>query len=348
MPVGFPATKSGVELRLLKFMFTPEQAQIALTLDYRFKTAKQIYEGVKEWGISLVELETKLEEMADRGNTMAKKAKGEWIYANIPFAIGMYELQETRLTPEFLGDTNEYIQESFGMAYLSTKVPQSRIIPVGKSITAEHRIGTYDELRVIIEKAGDRIRIGECICRKAMQMAGQPCKLTTRNETCMGFRDFADALGRTGWGRSITKEEALKIAEKNEEEGLILQPANEEDPQFICSCCGDCCGILKAAKAVPRPVDVLASNFYAQVNPDLCQGCSTCVDRCQMQAIQLKNENAAINLDRCVGCGLCVPTCPAEAIHLAKKEKQRIPPKDMDALYESIMTHKRTALGSHQ
>ncbi|MHA2340110.1 MAG: hypothetical protein ACXACX_22650 [Candidatus Hodarchaeales archaeon] len=28
-PVGFPATKSGVEIRLLKNLFTPEEARIA-------------------------------------------------------------------------------------------------------------------------------------------------------------------------------------------------------------------------------------------------------------------------------------------------------------------------------
>ena len=48
-------------------------------------------------------------------------------------------------------------------------------------------------------------------------MAGQPCKVTARTDTCMGFRDFADILGRTGWGRPISKEEALQIVEKNEE-----------------------------------------------------------------------------------------------------------------------------------
>lgn len=27
LPIGFPATNSGVEIRLLKFLFTPEEAQ---------------------------------------------------------------------------------------------------------------------------------------------------------------------------------------------------------------------------------------------------------------------------------------------------------------------------------
>jgi NAD-dependent dihydropyrimidine dehydrogenase PreA subunit len=344
MPIGYPAAASGVELRLLRFLFTPEQARIALELDYRPRTAGQIHERLEDQGMSLAELEAKLEEMVDKGNTFAKIQNGAKTYANMPLVVGMAEHQGSRLTPEFLADVGEYFQERFAREYLSAKIPQTRVIPVRESIAAEHRIGTYDELRDIIDKAGDRIRIGECMCRNVAQRTGQSCKITARHETCMGFRDFADLLGRTGWGRPISREEALQIATKNEDEGLVLQPANEQEPRFICSCCGDCCGILRLAKSAPRPVDVVASNYYARVRHDLCQGCGTCVGRCQMQAVELRNDIAGIDRDRCIGCGLCVPTCPSEAICLATKAEPRIPPKDMEALYESIMTHKKTAL----
>jgi Fe-S-cluster-containing hydrogenase component 2 len=63
-----------------------------------------------------------------------------------------------------------------------------------------------------------------------------------------------------------------------------------------------------------------------------------------MGAITLPDTIAAINRDRCIGCGLCVSTCAAEAIQLVKKPKERVPPKDMEALFETIMAHKKTAL----
>lgn len=340
MPVGYPATESGVELRLLKFLFTPEQAEIALGLDHRFRTVEQIHERIKHLEISPQELETRLEEMVDRGNTYRKRKDGMNLYANIPLVIGMIELAGPRLTPEVLMDTNNYFQEGFAAEYASSKVPQTRIIPVGKSINAEHRIGTYEELRALIEKAGDRIRIGECMCRNGMKAAGQPCKVTTRQETCMAFLDFADMVGEKGWGRKITKEEALEIAAKNEEDGLVLQPANEQEPEFLCSCCGDCCGILRMAKAMPRPADVVASNYYAVSDPDTCIACETCVDRCQMDAVELKDDVAVVNQDRCIGCGVCIPTCPSEAMQLVKKDQVIAPPKDMEALYEAIMQQK--------
>ena len=344
LPVGYPATATGVELRLLKFLFTPQQARIALELDYRPQTLEQIYEHVKEWGMSLAELAASLEGMADKGNTLCRKRGGVKTYASMPLLIGMGDLQEKRVTTEFLNDFNEYLQEGFAAELFKLKVPQTRVIPVGKSITATHRVGTYDELRSVIETAHDRIRIGECICRKAMRMGGHTCEVTTRHESCMAFQDFADMLARTGWGRPIGKEEALQIAAISEEEGLVLQATNEQEIRFICSCCGDCCGLLKLAKAMPRPVEFLVSNYYAQVNLDLCEGCGTCVDRCQMGAIELQDDIALINRDRCIGCGLCVPTCLSESMLLVKKEKEWVPPRDMDALYESIMTHKRVTL----
>jgi len=33
LPVGFPETESGVEIRILKYLFTPEEAEIAIFLN---------------------------------------------------------------------------------------------------------------------------------------------------------------------------------------------------------------------------------------------------------------------------------------------------------------------------
>ncbi len=33
-PIGFPTTKSGVEIKILKYLFTPEEAKIATKLNF--------------------------------------------------------------------------------------------------------------------------------------------------------------------------------------------------------------------------------------------------------------------------------------------------------------------------
>ena len=341
MPVGYPATSTGVELRLLKSLFTPEQARVALGLDYRFRSVEQVRQNLRSSELSVEYLESMLDEMANKGTTFAKIQDGVKVYASMPFVVGMLESQVHGLTLDLLKDVDEYFREKYTTEYLNSKAPQMRIIPIQKSISAEHRIGTYEELRYLIENADDRIRIGECMCRKSMQMVGRPCEVTTRKETRMAFRDYADVLARTGWGRTITKEEALEIAVKNEEDGLVLQPSNDQEGQFICSCCSDCCGILKMAKMTPKPAEVVASNYYAQVDPHVCNECGTCIDRCPMDAIQMQDSPAIVSRDRCIGCGICIPTCPTDSIHLEHKERMRIPPKNRDALLETIMEGKK-------
>ena len=119
------------------------------------------------------------------------------------------------------------------------------------------------------------------LCRKMAERRGEPCKQTSRKETCMVFREGAKGLIESGHGRELSKEEALDIMRKNEEENLVLQPSNAQGPDFVCSCCGCCCGILRVHRAVPNPVEIWATNFYSEVNPDLCTGCGICEESCQ-------------------------------------------------------------------
>jgi len=42
LPIGYPATESGVEIRILKFLFTPEEAEIALNMRFIPEPMKNI------------------------------------------------------------------------------------------------------------------------------------------------------------------------------------------------------------------------------------------------------------------------------------------------------------------
>ena len=62
-PVGYPATKSGVEIRLLKRFFSPEEARLAMKLSYKPCSMEDIYEVVKESGMSFSDMENMLDGM---------------------------------------------------------------------------------------------------------------------------------------------------------------------------------------------------------------------------------------------------------------------------------------------
>jgi len=104
----------------------------------------------------------------------------------------------------------------------------------------------------------------------------------------------------------------------------VLQPGNSQKPMNICTCCGCCCGVLSSQKQIPELAQFFATNYYAEVDADLCIGCGICEDRCNLDAINIEDDISEVNKARCIGCGVCVPTCTSEAISLIKKDEETV------------------------
>ncbi|NVM38221.1 MAG: 4Fe-4S binding protein [Candidatus Lokiarchaeota archaeon] len=340
-PVGYPSTKSGVEIRILKQLFTTEEAKIALNLKFShsfedFEPLDSIHERLKSLGFPYTkdELENHLDNLAKKGAIKTLKQYNQKTYSASLFMIGMFEYQVNKLTKEFAEDTQQYMDEVYIEEMGRTLPLQMRTIPVGVSVDHSVEIGNFDDITKLIESMEGPIVIQNCICRQASHALGKSCLATSRLETCMGFGSFAKMYIDLGWGREITKEEAIDILKRNEEEGLIFQPSNSQKPDFICSCCGCCCEALRTLKQFPNPGGIVSTNYYAEIDPDLCTGCSTCIKRCHMEAITLKDDISSINKERCIGCGNCAYACPSEAIEFLKKEQQFSPPSTMAEYYD--------------
>jgi len=346
--VGFPATRSGVEIKILKHIFTPEEAAIACCLSYKYEPLQTILGRAGDLADSPQDLAKTLARIQKKGGIESKSNNGKMVYCNAPLVVGMYEYQLDRLTPEFVEDFNKYTSDKkFGIEFLSTKLPQMRTIPISKSIHPQHNVSTFDEVSALLQQADAPFAIFECICRKKKTIEGKSCKATDRKETCLAIGSMARMALKNGMGREITGDEALAIIEKNQKQGLVLQPSNTQKAEFICSCCGCCCGMLRTHKALPKPLDFWASNFYAAVDRDTCEGCGTCEKRCQVNAVRVsaKKQPAVVDLNRCLGCGVCIPGCPTESITLAKKPIELKPPQTHEELREIIMAGKKGRLG---
>jgi NAD-dependent dihydropyrimidine dehydrogenase PreA subunit len=347
-PVGFPATASGVERRILRDVFTVDEAGIALEMDYRFQSFEQIFEKVENRGVSAVKLQSMLDNMERHGAIFVKMVDGQKQYALHTFAVGIFEMKLPTMTANFYMDARKYMYQSFAMEFLSTALPQMRVIPVAKSVTPALNIATYDEIRELVLQNDGRICLAECVCRKGRDAIGRHCAETDRREVCIGLADFHDMYTRNGFGRSISKEEAFEILEQNENDGLVLMPSNSQEAQFVCSCCGCCCGCLELVSLLAKPAEFVQNNYHAVLDAEKCTGCGKCGTKCKTDAIKMqpqedsKRTNAvAIDLNRCIGCGVCVAACKSGALTLAKKKVQTVPPKDMDTLYEEIMRGKK-------
>jgi ferredoxin len=332
MPVGFPATQSGVEIRILQRLFTPDEAEIALELSAIPEPAATIHKRFKS-RITLPELKQKLDRMGEKGNILAWPIEGEVRYAKMIFAIGMYERQSKKLTPEFERDVRQYMEEAFGQAFHNKKTQQLRIVPVNKQIAIERGVTTYDQIRAHVEASPGPFGAITCICRHGKDLTGESCKQTKLRDNCLMIGQAARWAVDSGMGQAISREQMLDLLDQADKEGLVLEPENTKSPMFVCCCCGCCCGVLQSAKRLPNPADYFSSNFYAVVAKDDCESCGTCEVRCQMEAISSPEGKAVVDRLRCIGCALCVTTCPSGALRLQPNETPRIPPDDTQALY---------------
>jgi electron transport complex protein RnfB len=342
--VGFPATRSGVEIKLLKHVFSPKDAEIATCLCYRPEPLETIYERAKHMFKTPEELEAALERIHQKGGIHSHMHGGRKMYCNIPLVIGMFEARINNMSPEFVEDVNLYMQDKkFGVEFLSTDLPQMRTIPVAKSIEPQHQTSTFDEVMALLEIADPPMAVLDCICREKKAMEGKPCEATDRKETCLALGEMAQSFLMTGRGREISRQEAVAIVEQNQKDGLVLQVSNTKKAFHICSCCGCCCGFLEVLKKLPKPLEFWSSNFQATVDKNACQGCGVCAKRCQMGAVMVDAQDglAVVNHNLCIGCGLCVPTCPEQAIHLESNAVPLSPPDTRQDLYDVIMARKK-------
>jgi formate hydrogenlyase subunit 6/NADH:ubiquinone oxidoreductase subunit I len=348
MPIAFPSTESGVELRILKHFFTPEEAEIALHLSALPESTDKIYRRVKKTGISKEKLEETLDRLVSKGSILGGKLfkiKGKKkYYSKAHLAVGMYEFQVNRLTRTLVDYMGQYTNEAYAEAFITPETSQLKTIPIESSFTPEHNIATYDDIRQLVMETEGKIAVYNCICKQENIIQGKACKKTERQEICIGFNEVAEHAIDNIAGRSISKDECLQILKQNEKDGLILQPANVQKPNFLCSCCSCCCGVLKMLKKFPRPAEYWHSNYFAEVRTEDCSGCKICVKRCSMEAISIKENVASANLARCIGCGLCTSTCKTKAIRLKKKPRETVPAKDHFSLYRKIMLERLNSI----
>jgi len=321
--MGFPATESGVEIEILKELFSEEDADLFLKLTPKLETPEEVAQRLERPTDAMAD---QLDYMAERGLLFRLRKGDRAKYGAIPFVHGLFEFQVSRLDQRLAQLLEKYMEEGFHGAITRGAAAFLRTVPVQRTVEVLHNVAPYEDASVIIRKAS-KIVVTDCICRKQKRLVGQGCDAPL--EACFMFGSMGQYYVDRGMGREVDTEEAIRILKEAQDAGLVTQPATAQNPGGMCNCCGDCCGVLSSLKRYPKPAEKVFSNYVARVNDDLCSGCETCTDRCQMDAIKMSPAGTAwINLDRCIGCGLCVATCPEDALELVLKpeDQRRTPP----------------------
>jgi len=323
--LGFPATDSGIEIEILKKLFTEEDAEMFLSLTQKLETPEDV---AGRLGRPTDEIAEQLSSMYKRGLLFRLKKGDTARYGTIPFVHGLFEFQVAYLDSHMADLVEKYTQEGFHNAVSTGARAFLRTVPVQRTIEVLHNVAAYEDASEILRKAG-KIVVTDCICRKQKRLIDQGCDKPL--EACFMFGSMGQYYVDRNMGREIGVDEAIRILTEAQEAGLVTQPATAVNPAGMCNCCGDCCGVLTSLKRHPKPAEMVFSNYFAEVNQDECSGCETCLERCQMEALKMNEyQLAEINLDRCIGCGLCAAACPEEAIQLIPKPEplRRTPPEN--------------------
>jgi NAD-dependent dihydropyrimidine dehydrogenase PreA subunit len=333
LPNGFPRTSSNVEVRILKKIFSREEASLASQLSGSRESSQVI---AKRIGLSVEEAEAKLMKMAKRGVLWRSKEGKKMLFRLAPFVVGIYESQLEIMDHELAHLVEEYLANGGAVGIMKPQPALHRVIPAQRAVKSEW-ILPYDDVKAILLNS-KTFRLGDCICRVQQDHIGRRCDFPLR--TCLSFSSVQSPSSPN----DISKEEALAFLDKAEEMGLVHTVSNVmKGLGYVCNCCGCCCGILRGINDWGIENSVAHSNYYATIDRDECVGCGTCRKRCQVHAIFEKEAVSVVDRKKCIGCGLCATGCPNGAAKLKRKPESEIvhPPIDFETWEHDRLRNRR-------
>jgi Pyruvate/2-oxoacid:ferredoxin oxidoreductase delta subunit/DNA-binding transcriptional ArsR family regulator len=320
LPNGYPRTDSGVELRILKKIFSPEEAGLAGKLTGTFEPVSAI---AGRLGLPEGEVSRHLIKLVRRGMVWLDRQDGKVLFRLAPFVVGIYEASLELMDHELAHLVEEYFSGAGAQGIMKLQPALQRVIPAHGSLKSE-AVLPYDDVRAIL-LASKTFNVRNCICRTQQEHLGQPCEYPV--EMCLNFSEYERAP-QTG---DLTQTEALALLDKAEQVGLVHTVSNVmEGVGYVCNCCGCCCGILRGITDWGIENSVAYANYYAVIDPTFCANCGNCIERCQVGAISEGEGVSIVDRARCIGCGLCVTGCPNDVARLVRKPEAEIvhPPKD--------------------
>ena len=135
LPAGFPSTETGVEIRILKRLFTPREAEIAMGLVMMPEPVSAIADRLKTDEAALAPV---LEDMSRKGLIYRSGKQGQKLYMAAQFVIGIWEYHVKSLDTELIRDFNEYSPYLMKQAWTQGQTKQLRETRFSRTKKSRH------------------------------------------------------------------------------------------------------------------------------------------------------------------------------------------------------------------
>lgn len=308
--------------KLLQKIANLEQARI---LDELPNNAENI---AKKLSLGKAKVEKHLKYLFDRG--LINPGKKGWGMVNnigilkdrVGSANAKYDDDETLdLTREMSLATSVVLAEQLRKGEKHAPVLKvMRVVPKWRSIKDIPGVLPCEDAREIFKNKSP-IVVHRCPCRVVYR--DRPCKDDVPIDVCLAVGITGQRFLERDAGKELTYDEVMTLLDQIDEYPHIVSTTGNSNrmPEVLCNCCNDCCGLFVRAsytKPLLGEVPYVKSRFIVEDNPKACSGCGTCVKRCPVNAITMKElksgkKRSVTDIEECIGCGLCVLTCPKEA-----------------------------------
>lgn len=288
----------GPEYYALEPILSPYQAKLAMYLKFREKvSAKDVAEASKE---PYEKVKETLDYLAWAGVAFVNTVEGVDLYWQDIFVPGHLEMINNN--KELVAKHPE-VAEAF-YYFGSKKGPMAagimpigggpmRVLPIERAIDGNSKRASYEEVSKHLNEA-KVFSVSDCSCRTSRESMGEGCG-HLKEEMCIQLDHAAEYYIKTGRGREITREEALEIIRKAEDNGLMHSIPNLDTPghtHAICNCCGCGCYAMRLANEYLNN-DIVRSNYKSVVDESKCVACGECVDVCPTNALRLGQKLCA-------------------------------------------------------
>lgn len=293
--IGLKATADDPEYWGLAGVMTDEMVDVALKMGVRKpKTTEQLMKLTK---MEREPLEKLLTEMAWTGiieynweNLDGKNPKHEKRWVLPLFVPGSAEFLNMRKSQIDEHPEVAAFFERMTMLPLEKITPMvppggagigMHVIPVEKAIETESESVDLEHISYWLSKYEGKYAKSMCSCRASRAKLGEGCG-DDAESWCIGVGDMADYIVETQRGEYITKDEALEIFKKAEDNGFVHQITNIDGEQKIfgiCNCNVNVCNALRTSQLFNTP-NLSRSAYVASVESESCVACGRCEDAC--------------------------------------------------------------------